>query len=115
VKPKAKKKKQHHKKVAVTTPRVTTTAPTPAVVTTVGASSGITLNPTGGGNGPKFLIIVVTLACAIACLGASAVPARRLPWRSAAVFVSDRQVELFVGGLALLAAAAMTLILSSGF
>jgi hypothetical protein len=118
VKAKAKKKKHHKKKAAVTKPKVTTTVPTvpaqPPLAPTVGASSGIPLQPATSGRGLLFFIIVIALSSAIACLGAAAIPAKHVPWRPAAVFVWDRQFELAVAGLALLAAAALTLILSSG-
>lgn len=119
VKPKAKTKKRHHKKKAAPAkPQVTPAlppVPAPAPLTpTVGASSGIPLKPSTSGKGLLFFIIVIALSCAIACLAAAAVPARRVPWRPVALFVWDRQFELAVAGLALLAAAALTLILSAG-
>jgi hypothetical protein len=117
-KPKVHKKKQHKKKkAAVAKPKVTTTTATTTVQTlvpAVGASSGIPLQPTTTGKGLLFFVIVVALSCAIACLSAAVIPASRVPWRPVALFVWDRQLQLAAAGLALLAAAAMTLILSSG-
>jgi hypothetical protein len=84
------------------------------VVPAVGATSGIPLHPQTAGKGLLFFIVVVALSCAVACLSAAVIPPKRVPWRPAAIFVWDRQFELAVAGLALLAAVAMTLILSSG-
>ena len=42
------------------------------------------------------------------------VPATHVKWRPAAIFVSDRQLDLTVVGLALLVAAACTLLWTNG-
>jgi hypothetical protein len=64
------------------------------------------LEPKPGSTGYAALLIVLSLAMAIACFAIAAVPARRVPWRPAAIFVADRQVDLTALGLALLTAAA---------
>jgi hypothetical protein len=104
------KKKLQRKKVAVVPAAPVETPAVPAV----GATSGIPLQPQTAGKGLLFFIVVVALSCAIACLSAAVIPAKRVPWRPAAIFVWDRQFELALAGLALLAAVAMTLILSTG-
>jgi hypothetical protein len=55
------------------------------------------------------LLIVVGLGFAIACFTIALVPATTVKWRPAAIFVSERQVDLTVVGLALLVTAAVTL------
>ena len=60
------------------------------------------------------LLVVLALSVAIACFAAAAVPASSVRWRPAAIFVSERQVELTVIGLALLLATAFTLVVTKG-
>jgi hypothetical protein len=81
----------------------------------VGASVGLP-NPvdaaSGGSAGIASLLIVMGLAFAIACFAVAVIPATAVPWRPAAIFVSERQVDLTVVGLALFMAAAFMLILT---
>ena len=60
------------------------------------------------------LLILLGLAFAIACFMIALVPATHVKWRPAAIFVSDRQLDLTVVGLALLVAAACTLLWANG-
>jgi hypothetical protein len=64
----------------------------------------------GGSAGIGSLLIVMGLALAIACFAVAVIPATAVPWRPAAIFVSERQVDLTVVGLALFMAAAFTLL-----
>jgi hypothetical protein len=112
------KKKVHKKKVAAKpkpkTTTVTQTVPALKPAVPVAASSGLPLRPSTTGKGLLYFIVVAALSCAIACLSAAVIPAKHFRWRPAALFVWDRQLQLAAVGLALLAAAAMTLIVSSG-
>ena len=80
---------------------------------TAGASA-VLPNPirsaSGGSAGIASLLIVMGLALAITCFAVAVIPATAVPWRPAAIFVSERQVDLTVLGLALLMAAAFTLL-----
>ena len=60
----------------------------------------------GGSFDLRSLLILLGLAFAIACFTIALVPATAVKWRPAAIFVSDRQLDVTVVGLALLAAAA---------
>jgi hypothetical protein len=60
------------------------------------------------------LLVVLALSVAIACFAAAAVPANSVRWRPAAIFVSERQIELTVIGVALLLATAFTLVVTKG-
>jgi hypothetical protein len=64
----------------------------------------------GGSAGIASLLIVMGLALAITCFAVAVIPATAVPWRPAAIFVSERQVDLTVVGFALLMAAAFTLL-----
>jgi hypothetical protein len=64
----------------------------------------------GGSFDLSSLIILLGLAFAIACFTIALVPATYVKWRPAAIFVSERQLDVTVVGLALLAAAACTLV-----
>jgi len=63
----------------------------------------------GGSSDLGSLLIVLGLGFAIACFTIALVPAAYVKWRPAAIFVSERQVDLTVVGLALLVTAAVTL------
>ena len=49
------------------------------------------------------LVLILGLAIAIACFSFALIPARALPWRQVAAFRSERQVDMTLIGLALLA------------
>jgi outer membrane biosynthesis protein TonB len=92
---------------APTRPRPVT-APT---ITPVGGSLGASVsfgNPVQAGSGDAFdvgaLLIVAGLSIGIACFTVALIPARRVPWRPAAIFVSERQLDLTLLGLAVLVA-----------
>jgi hypothetical protein len=60
------------------------------------------------------LVIVFGLGLAIACFAVAVVPATYVKWRPAAIFVSERHVDLTVIGLGLLVVTAFTLFLTKG-
>lgn len=115
------KKKAHRKKVVAKEPQAavppitipTITAP-PVSGASFGSSSALRAKSSGSGS-LASTFIVLALGFAIACLSIALVPAKRVPWRPAAVFVSERQIDLTVAGMALLLATAFTLILTGGF
>ena len=116
------KKKVRHKKAVVkkkAAPTTTTaTLPTVTVLTTAGAVGvpSVFHSKSGGGGSLDFgsIVIVLGLSIAIACFAVALVPATSVKWRPAAIFVSERQVDLTVIGLALLVAAAFTFFLTKG-
>ena len=69
---------------------------------------------TGGSTDVGALLIVMGLALAIACFTLAVIPARSVPWRPGAIFVSERQADLTIVGLALLMAAAFTVFWTKG-
>jgi hypothetical protein len=74
---------------------------------TLGASVGFLLQPKAKSarNSPNLSpFIVLGLALAVACFLIALVPATAVPWRPVAVFISQRQFDLTLAGLALLAA-----------
>ena len=95
------KKKVRHKKAAakhkVVLPKVQVTPKVGAV----GVQQAFQTK-SGGSRKLGSLLIVMGLALAIACFVVAVVPATYVKWRPAAIFVSERQVDLTVVGLALL-------------
>jgi hypothetical protein len=75
---------------------------------------GAQAGETGGALDVGSLLIVTSLALAIACFAIAVIPARAVRWRPAAVFVSERHVDLTVLGFALFMAAALTLFWTRG-
>jgi hypothetical protein len=123
VKPKKKvvrhKKAIVKKKVVPTTTTTTATLPTVTVLTTAGAAVGVpsAFHSKSGGDGSlnfSSILIVFGLGVAIACFAVALVPATAVKWRPAAIFVSERQVDLTVVGLALLVAAAFIFFWTKG-
>ena len=116
------KKKVRHKKAVVkkkAAPTTTTaTLPTVPVLTTAGAVGvpSVFHSKSGGGGSLNLgsIVIVLGLSIAIVCFAVALVPATSVKWRPAAIFVSERQVDLTITGLALLAAAAFTFFLTKG-
>ncbi len=115
------KRKVRHKKAVVkkkVAPTTTPTLPTVTVVTTAGAvgAPSVFHSKSGGGGSLDFssIVIVLGLSIAIACFAVALVPATSVKWRPAAIFVSERQVDLTVIGLGLLVAAAFTFFLTKG-
>jgi hypothetical protein len=110
------KKKVHRKKVVAKEPQpVVPTITTPPQVSgaSIGSSSVLHPKPPASG-GLASMFIVIALSFAIAALSIAVIPAKRVPWRPVAVFVSDRQVDLTLAGFALLVATAFTLFLTGG-
>ena len=93
----------------------TTVLPKVTIAPPVGAGVSNVFQPQAGGSfSLGSLLIVLGLSCAIACFSIAVVPATYVKWRPAAIFVSERQVDLTVVGVALLVAAAFTLLLTKG-
>jgi hypothetical protein len=110
------KKKVHRKKVVAKKPEpVVPTITTPPQVSGASIGSNSVLHPKSPASGGlASMFIVIALSFAIAALSIAVIPAKRVPWRPVAVFVSDRQVDLTLAGFALLVATAFTLILTGG-
>jgi hypothetical protein len=108
-KPKKVKPKAPVKKKTTVLPKVTIAPPVGAL----GVSNAF--QPKSGGSfSLGSLLIVLGLSTAIACFSIAVVPATYVRWRPAAIFVSERQVDLTVLGLALLVVAGFTLLLTKG-
>jgi hypothetical protein len=60
------------------------------------------------------LVIVLGLGFAIACFAVALVPATHVKWRPVAIFVSERQLDLTIIGLALLMGALFTFLWTKG-
>jgi hypothetical protein len=60
------------------------------------------------------LVIVMGLVLSIVCFAVAMVPATAVRWRPAAIFVSERQVDLTVFGFAILIVAAFTFFWTKG-
>jgi hypothetical protein len=106
-------------------PKVQRTSPTLvppneriAVSKTLGASVSF-VNPAKAKAGDAFdvfpLLVVLGLVLAITCFAIALIPATAVPWRPAAIFVSDRQFDLTVVGVALLLATVFTFVWGKGF
>lgn len=115
------KRKVRHKKAVVkkrVAPTTTATLPTVTVLTTAGAVGvpSVFHSKSGGGGSSDLgsIVIVLGLSIAIACFAVALVPATSVKWRPAAIFVSERQVDLTITGLALLVGAAFTFFLTKG-
>jgi len=68
----------------------------------------------GGSSDLGAIVIVLGLALAIACFAMALVPATHVRWRPVAIFVSERQVDLTIIGLALLMGAVFTFLWTKG-
>jgi hypothetical protein len=118
VKPKVhaqvKPKKARPKTTVVTPP--TTTVPKVAVAPPLGAvGEQVALRTKSSGSiSLASLLIVLGLSFSIACFTLAVVPATYWKWTPAAIFVSERQVDLTLVGVALLVGTAFTLILAKG-
>lgn len=115
---KPKPKTVRHKKVVVkkeTTTTTTTTLPTVTIapVGAVGVPAALGAK-SGGSFNLGSLLVVLGLSLAIGCLAIAVVPATYVKWRPAAIFVSERQVDLTVIGLGLLVVTAFMLVLTRG-
>jgi hypothetical protein len=109
-----KPKKVRHKKTVVK--KKTTPLPKISLAPPVGAVGvQVALKTKSGGSiGLASLLVVLGLSFAIACFAVAAVPATYVKWRPAAIFVSERQVDLTLVGVALLVGAAFTFLLAKG-
>jgi len=109
-----KPKKVLHKKPVVR--KKTTALPEVVIgapVRAVGVQNALSTKSSGSFS-LASLLVVLALSVAIACFAAAAVPATSVRWRPAAIFVSERQIELTVIGVALLLATAFTLVVTKG-
>jgi hypothetical protein len=113
---KPKPKTVRHKKVVVKKETTTTTTLPTVTIAPVGAVGvPAALGPKSGGSfNLGSLLVVLGLSLAIACLAIAVVPATYVKWRPAAIFVSERQVDLTVIGLGLLVVTAFMLVLTKG-
>jgi cytoskeletal protein RodZ len=78
---------------------------------TLGASVGFLVQPKARAGKPSqdsplnSLVVILGCALAVACFLIALVPATAVPWRPAAIFISQRQLDLTLAGIALLGAA----------
>jgi hypothetical protein len=104
-------------KKAPVKPKPVTTPTIKPVGGSLGASIGLR-NPAQAKSGDAFdfsaLVIVLGLTVAIACFAVAVIPATHVPWRPAAIFVSERQVDLTVLGFALLTLGAFAFFWTKG-
>ena len=111
---KPKPKTVRHKKVVAK--KQTTTALPTVTITPVGAA-GVPAalgSKSGGSFNLGSLLVVLGLSLAITGLAIAVVPATYVKWRPAAIFVSERQVDLTVVGLGLVVVSALILVLTNG-
>ena len=108
-KPKKKVEKAPVKTETTALPRVSVTPPIGAV----GVRNAFQTK-SGGSSDLGSVVIVLGLALAIACFAMALVPATHVRWRPVAIFVSERQVDLTIIGLALLMGAVFTFLWTKG-
>lgn len=108
-KPKKKVTKAPVKTETTALPKVSVTPPIGAV----GVRNAFQTK-SGGSSDLGSIVIVLGLALAIACFAMALVPATHVRWRPVAIFVSERQVDLTIIGLALLMGAVFTFLLTKG-
>jgi hypothetical protein len=75
-----------------------------ALGVSIGLRNQAPVNSVASGADLGSLLIVVALSIAIACFTIAVIPATSVPWRPAAIFVFDRQLDLTVIGFMLLMA-----------
>jgi len=108
-KPKKKVTKAPVKTETTVLPKVSVTPPIGAV----GVRNAFQTK-SGGSSDLGSIVIVLGLALAIACFAMALVPATHVRWRPVAIFVSERQVDLTIIGLALLMGAVFTFLWTKG-
>jgi hypothetical protein len=91
-------------------PNVSVTPPLGAV----GVRNAFQTKSAGGSFDLGSLVIVLGLGLAIACFAVALVPATHVKWRPVAIFVSERQVDMTIIGLALLMGAVFTFLWTKG-
>ena len=109
-KPKKKVNKTPVKTETTVLPKVSVTPPIGAV----GVRNAFQTKPGSSSFDLGALVIVLGLGLAIACFAAALVPASHVRWRPVAIFVSERQVDLTIIGLALLMGAVFTFLWTKG-
>ena len=108
-KPKKKVEKAPVKTETTALPNVSVTPPVGAV----GVRNAFQTK-SGGSSDLGSIVIVLGLALAIACFAVALVPATHVRWRPVAIFVSERQVDMTIIGLALLMGALFTFLWTKG-
>ena len=116
-KPKVRAQPKPRKKVNKAPVKTETTAlPKVSVTPPIGAVGvrNAFQTKSGGSSDLGSIVIVLGLALAIACFAMALVPATHVRWRPVAIFVSERQVDLTIIGLALLMGAVFTFLWTKG-
>jgi hypothetical protein len=108
-KPKVAPKKKPVNKETTVLPKISITPPVGAV----GVSHTFQTNSSGSFD-LGSLLIVMSLGLAIACFTTGVIPAAVVPWRRAAIFVSDRQVDIVLLGCVLLMAGSFMVFWAEG-
>jgi hypothetical protein len=115
-KPKVRAHPKPKKKVKAPVKTETTVLPKVSVTPPIGAVGvrNAFQTTSGGSSDLGSIVIVFGLALAIACFAVALVPATHVRWRPVAIFVSERQVDLTIIGLALLMGAVFTFVWTKG-